>query len=220
MSRNLQQLILEGEHIQQDFKYCINDSKKIAISLVAFANTEGGRLLIGVKDNGKIVGISSDEEYYMVESAAQIYSKPKIPFETKQWVIEGKTVLEVTIEPSTQKPHYAQDDNGKWLAFIRVHDENKLAHKIQLEVWKKERQRHGVFLSYSDVERSLIRYLTDNKSITFSKFIRQARIHRKDAEEILSNLVTLNVVTINYTTKGVEFRLNEEMDTEDLLSFD
>ena len=40
-------LILEGEHQQQDFKFGITDSRKIARSLVAFANTDGGRLLIG-----------------------------------------------------------------------------------------------------------------------------------------------------------------------------
>jgi predicted HTH transcriptional regulator len=49
LAHRLYKLIEEGEHQQQDFKYCINDSKKIAKSLVAFANTDGGRLLIGVK---------------------------------------------------------------------------------------------------------------------------------------------------------------------------
>ena len=96
LSTYLYKLIDEGEHQQQDFKYCINDSKKIAKSLVAFANTDGGRLLIGVKDNGKIIGMSTDEEYYMVESAAKIYSNPPIDFSTQQWQEEGKTVLEIS----------------------------------------------------------------------------------------------------------------------------
>ena len=45
-------LIAEGEHQQQDFKFEISDARKIAKTLSAFANTDGGRLLIGVKDNG------------------------------------------------------------------------------------------------------------------------------------------------------------------------
>ena len=118
MSRYLYKLIEQGEHDQQDFKYCINDSKKIAKSLVAFANSKGGRLLIGVKDNGKIAGISSDEEFYMIESAAKIYSKPAIDFTTRQWQVEGKTVLEIGIEPGIEKPYFAKDENGKWLAYI------------------------------------------------------------------------------------------------------
>ena len=65
-------LISEGEHVRQDFKFEISDSRKIARSLSAFANTEGGRLLIGVKDNGRIAGVRSEEEMYMVEAAAQV----------------------------------------------------------------------------------------------------------------------------------------------------
>ena len=73
-SRNyIQNLILEGEHEHQDFKYQISDARKIARSISAFANNSGGRLLVGVKDNGNIAGVSSDEEIYMIEQAAQMY---------------------------------------------------------------------------------------------------------------------------------------------------
>ena len=48
--------------------------------LVAFANTDGGRLLIGVKDNGKIAGVRSEEEKYMIETAAQLYCIPEVEY--------------------------------------------------------------------------------------------------------------------------------------------
>ena len=86
-------LIAEGEHQRLDFKFEIADARKIARTLVAFANTDGGRLLIGVKDNGAIAGVRSDEEYYMLEAAAGIYCKPAVSFEFKEWNINGKTVL-------------------------------------------------------------------------------------------------------------------------------
>ena len=60
----IEELIAQGEHQQLDFKFEVSDSKKIARTLSAFANTDGGRLLIGVKDNGAIAGVRSDEEYY------------------------------------------------------------------------------------------------------------------------------------------------------------
>ena len=72
----IQQLVAEGEHIHQDFKFEISDARKIARSLSAFANTEGGRLLVGIKDNGKIAGIRSEEEIYMIEAAAEMYCQP------------------------------------------------------------------------------------------------------------------------------------------------
>ena len=55
----IHRLISEGEHVHQDFKFEISDARKIAKSISAFANTEGGRLLVGVKDNGKIAGVRS-----------------------------------------------------------------------------------------------------------------------------------------------------------------
>lgn len=216
MSTFLHKLIEQGEHQQQDFKFCINDSKKIAKSLVAFANTKGGRLLIGVKDNGKIAGIKSDEEFYMVESAAKIYSKPAIIFLTKQWHVDGKTVLEIQIEPSNEKPHFAKDENGKWLAYIRSADENLLAHKIQIEVWKKQNSSQGIHFSYSDDEKFLVNYLQNNSSISFSKFIRLAHISRKKAEDVLSNFTVMDVIGLNSTIEGTTFSLNKNISNIEL----
>ena len=215
----LHKLIDEGEHQQQDFKYCINDSKKIAKSLVAFANTDGGRLLIGVKDNGKIVGISTDEEFYMVEAAAKIYSDPPIIFTTKQWQSEGKTVLEILVDASDERPHFVKDESGKWLAYIRVKDENVLAHKIQLDVWKKQKSSRGIYFSYSNDEKWLVDYLQKYDSITYSKFIRLAQISRKKAADILSNFVVLEVVKLRSSRDGTDFTLNEALDIKELEKF-
>ena len=90
----LRGLIAEGEHQRLDFKFEINDARKIARTLSAFSNTDGGRLLIGVKDNGRIRGVRSDEEYYMVESAATLYCNPEVRFKSRNISIEGKQVLD------------------------------------------------------------------------------------------------------------------------------
>lgn len=219
MSTYLYKLIQEGEHQQQDFKYCINDSKKIAKSLVAFANTNGGRLLIGVKDNGKIAGIKSDEEFYMVEAAAKIYSNPPIDFTTKQWQIEGKIVLEIGIESSITKPHFARDENGKWLAYIRIDDENYLVHKIQINVWKKKNSTRGIYFTYSAEEKFLIDLLHIHTSVTFSKYLRLANISRRRAENILTNFIVMNVVEMKTSVEGTTFSLNKNIDETELNKF-
>jgi predicted HTH transcriptional regulator len=219
LNNGLYKLIEEGEHQQQDFKFCINDSKKIAKSLVAFANTDGGRLLIGVKDNGKVVGISTDEEYYMVESAAKIFSIPPIGFTTKQWHSEGKTVLEISVQPSEKKPHFAKDESGKWLAYIRIKDENVLAHNIQLVVWKKQNSPKGIHFTYSDDEKFLIDFLQQNEAITFTKLIRFAHISRKKAEDVLSNFVIMDVIKMQTSREGTVFVLNSEFDKAEFEKF-
>ena len=55
--RYIRSLINEGEHQQQDFKYRVSDAMKLAKSVSAFANTDGGRLLIGVRDDGHMSAI-------------------------------------------------------------------------------------------------------------------------------------------------------------------
>lgn len=200
-------MIQEGEHLHQDFKYCVNDSRKIAKSLAAFANTDGGKLLLGVKDNGKIAGVRTDEEFYMIESAAKIYSKPAIKFSTKQWLIEGKTVLEIQVEPSDKKPHFAKDENGKWIAYVRVNDENCVAHKIQVNVWKNSKK--PLHFTLTEIEKTLISYLSENLSVSLSKFIRLTHISRSKGEEILTNMAILNIILINTTSEGTTFSLNK-----------
>ena len=106
-------LIAEGEHQQQDFKFEISDARKIAKTLSAFANTDGGKLLIGVKDNGKIAGVRSDEEQYMIEAAAGLYCSPEVNYTMQTYLVEGRSVLVVQIEESDRKPVYAKDEAGQ-----------------------------------------------------------------------------------------------------------
>lgn len=215
VSNYIQKLILQGEHQRQDFKYCISDSKKIARSLVAFANTDGGRLLIGVKDNGNIAGVRSEEEYYMVEAAARIYSKPMIEFTTKQHFTGGKTVLEVMIEPSANKPHYAVDENGKWWAYFRKDDENRLASKVMLEVWKKQKSADGILINYSDSEKILLDYLAGHEKISVSKYARIAHLPYKKAEQIIINFRVLNILKDCFTDARIDYSINEEFDRQE-----
>ncbi len=209
VNKRLEKLIAQGEHQAQDFKYCINDSKKIAKSLVAFANTDGGRLLIGVKDNGTITGVKSEEEYYMVEAAAKIYSKPAIDFSFRQWMSEGKTVLQINIPPGNERPHFAQTESGKWLAYTRKDDQNLLTSAIQLKVWEQEKSGKGVFISYSDNEKTLLDYLEKNQTITPRKFSQIAKISFRKAQNIIIDFILLDIMEVWVTHKKTLYRINE-----------
>lgn len=209
MSVYIKKLIQQGEHQQLDFKYAINDSKKIARSLVAFANTDGGILLIGVKDNGAIVGVSSEEEYFMVEAAASLYSRPQVPFNSRKWIVNGKIVLEIEIPKSTDRPHYSEEKDKRWKVYIRVKDQNLLANSVLLDVWKKESQKSGVYLKYTDKEKILLHFLQDNNTITISKFCRIARVSNYKARTILVNLILLDIIEIRFTDKKTYYTLKE-----------
>jgi len=207
---HIKRLIAGGENQQLDFKFEVADARKIARSLAAFANTEGGRLLIGVKDNGKIAGIRSEEEYYMVEAAAQLYCRPAVYFESVEWEVEKKKILEIIIPKSDKKPHYAPQKDDKYLIYIRVKDQNLLANSVLLKVWRREKQIKGTRMRYTDNERLLLNYLHDHSLITLGRFIKEAKISRRKAETILVNLILLNVIEIHFTEKGAFYTLTAD----------
>jgi predicted HTH transcriptional regulator len=208
MDNYLKKLIAEGENQQLDFKYCVSDSRKIARTLSAFANSDGGRILIGVRDNGSIAGIKSDEEIYMVDTAAQLFCRPEITFTIKQHVTEGKTIVEVVVIKGNKRPYQAKDENGKWLSYFRHHDQNLIANRVLLQVWRKEGKRSGVLVKFGKVENSLLDYLGKNGSITLSRFRKIARISSYKAEAILANLIIFKVLIMNASEKGFSYELN------------
>lgn len=206
----LKNLISQGEHQQLDFKFGITDSKKIARSLAAFANTDGGKLLVGVKDNGSIAGVRSDEEYYMIDAASQLYTKPNVFFEVKQHIIDGKKVLEINIPKSKNKPHSAPTPTGEYKVYIRVKDQNLLANIILLNVWKRENTNQGIMLRFSDKEKILFEFLEENAEITLSKFCKIALITRNKAQRIITDLIILKLLKMRTTEKSAFYSIVEE----------
>ncbi|HON18967.1 MAG TPA: ATP-binding protein [Salinivirgaceae bacterium] len=195
----IEQLIEEGEHQQQDFKFAINDAKKIARSLVAFANTEGGRLLIGVKDNGKIAGVRSEEEIHMLEAAIELYTRPKIKAVVKPWNVHGKSVIEVTILPGKSKPYYAPDEHNCWKAYLRKGDTNIIANELVVESWKRKRSQKGILMKLNKEHQDLINFLKEHGEITLMRYSRIAKISSDEAKKILIDLMVLDI--IEYASK-------------------
>jgi len=210
MEHFLKQLIADGENLHLDFKYCVSDSRKIARTLSSFANSDGGKILIGVRDNGSIAGIKSDEEIYMVDTAANLFCRPEINYTIKQHTTGGKTILEVDVLKGTKRPYQVKDENGRWLSYFRNNDQNLLANRVLLQVWRKEEKGRGVLVKFSKAENSLLDYLKENGSITLSKFRKIARISSYKAEAILANLIIFKVLIMKASEKGFTYELNPD----------
>ena len=201
-SHYIQDLILEGEHEHQDFKYQITDARKIARSIAAFANNSGGHLLIGVKDNGNIAGVSSDEEIYMIEMAAQRYCRPEQQVAFKVFRINGKSVVKADIAEAQEKPVEAQDDNGVWHVYYRVADENVLASRLHERILSQEtgvEETHtSGTISYSEREQVLLSYLRDHGGITLDGYMKLAHISEESATRIVVALQGMGVLDLQY----------------------
>ncbi|RZK42311.1 MAG: ATP-binding protein [Pedobacter sp.] len=199
---NIKRLILEGENVGLDFKKTISNAEKIAKTLVAFANNRGGRLLIGVADDGTIKGVKSeDEEKYMISKAANQYCKPAVSHSFEETYVDDKLVLVVDIPKSDTKPHYALNDDGKWWVYFRVQDKSILASKIIVEVLKEDSKETGPLIAYSDYEKKLLTYLEENGRITLKEFTKLTRSSHKKAQRIFVNLILAGVIMPHLSEK-------------------
>ena len=209
---HIQNLIQEGEHQMLDFKFEISDSRRIARSLAAFANTDGGRLLVGVKDNGAIAGVRSDEEIHMIQAAAEMYCQPPVRYSTEEWEINGKTVLEVIVPKDTEK-HKAPDNQGQYKIFVRVNDENLIADNVLIKVWRSDKLLRPAKITFTETEHLLLSYLAENREITLRDFQQLARIGRRKAEAILADFVIVGTIELVQTNQNTYFKLVDDPKT-------
>lgn len=202
----IQRLIEEGEHEHQDFKFSISDARKIARSLSAFANNDGGRLLIGIKDNGNIAGVRNEEDIYVVEQAAQMYCRPAQNVEFTAYKTEGGAiVICAEIARASRRPVQVQEPDGSWRTYYRVKDENIVAPDLMVRAWRQKEAQKGSLLSFSETESVLIEYLEKNGNASIEEFMKTARISRHTAEEIITKLYAIDVIDFTYT--GTTFKI-------------
>lgn len=193
-SRNLLELIREGEHENQDFKYKISDSRKIARTISAFSNTSGGRLLVGVRDNGVVAGVKDEDDIYMIENATQIFLSPSVNPEILAHNVDGKVVWEINIPEGSNKP-YKVEELDSMTAYYRDQDENFAANAVLIEVWKQEQaNRSKRPVEFSDSERKLIDYLKVYPGISTSKAAKVMAIDRRRTIETLARLIRWEVI--------------------------
>ena len=200
---DLHALIREGEHGEQDFKYRISDARKIARTLSAFANTAGGRLLVGVRDNGSIAGVKDEDDIYMLESASEVFLKPALKLEVWAHEIDGKTVWEIEISEGKEKPYQVDEIDGL-KAYYRDGDQNFVANAVLKEVWKQDRLKESKHpVAFTDKEQRLIQYLKDYDDVSVSKAAKVMQLHRSKTIEILARLVRWEVINWTHDTQEV-----------------
>lgn len=199
--QSIQLKLIQGESQTVEFKFELNSARRIAATLSAFANTDGGTLLVGVKDNGSVAGIRLEEELYVLDAAATIYCNPPIELENKRHDIQGKMVLESVIKPALSKPTLAETEPGNWKAWVRYGASNRLASLIHLELWRmnENNQRPSV---YSTKEQKLISAFNDKKWLTLNQAVRLSKMPRHEVVRTLASFVRWNIAEMTPEEAG------------------
>lgn len=198
--------IRQGEGLKQDFKYAVNDSRKIARTLSAFANTEGGTLLIGVKDDGSIKGIRSEEEIYMVEAAATMFCKPELGFSSILWKIQGKEILELSIEAYPQELVFAPDEKNCWKAYLRFEDSNHWLNDIYIQVKKRQKSDNGISIQMDDHYRKLLQLFDRRRILSWKQMLLETGIYRQKLKKILIDLISVELIDFHINKDGIFYK--------------
>ena len=101
--KDIQQQIAAGENEKVEFKQGFNN--EVIETVVAFANTSGGSLFIGVSDAGKITGTSTAKET-LQNWTKEIKNKtsPAQVVDIAEYEIDGKVIYQIRVNEFPVKP--------------------------------------------------------------------------------------------------------------------
>jgi predicted HTH transcriptional regulator len=201
--RELRKLAAEGEGLQLEFKRKAAYPEKIVRELIAFANTEGGTLLIGIDDDGSIPGVKyPDEEGHVICEALKKYCRPPLLYkETFIAISENKYIVRFDIPPSHKRPHYIVHENTRH-SFVRERDMSIKASPEMEEIVRRSKNKRDIRFTFGDAEKKLMEYLMEHQAISLTTYQKLSGLNRFKARRKLILLVLANVLKITATEKG------------------
>ena len=194
--QDLKNLVATGESSFLEFKHKISSPEKIAREIAAFANYKGGTILIGVSDNGSLVGTESYlEEEFWLSLASQEICVPVVPIKVKLIHVGNKDILMAEVPEAEKKPIYVKGKKRRKV-FIRQNDESVMASDEMVEILKNGSSDEGVTFEYGERERTLFRYLNEYSDITVTRFSILINVTTYRAAKILVNLVSAGILDL------------------------
>lgn len=192
MLNDLKEQIALGEDSRRQFKVDVRNAESLASEMAAFANAEGGVILIGVSDKGEAMGLSKEDvgriNQLISNAASQLVRSPLTVQTRNLRAGKGRVVIELSIPKGLDKPYF--DKNGViWLKSGA--DKRRVNNKEELRrLFQASEQFHADELPVRAGEEAL-------DKLRFRDFLRD--VHQMeypdDAAERLRLLQNLNLAT-------------------------
>ncbi|MBS3952432.1 MAG: putative DNA binding domain-containing protein [Methylomicrobium sp.] len=123
-------LLAQSEGKTLEFKRDLSSPKPLLKTLVAFANSAGGRLVVGVSDDKHIIGVDDplSEEERLCNLIADNISPRLVP-NIELATVDAKTLLVVEVFPSNSRPHFLRKEGAETGVFVRLGSTNRQADR-------------------------------------------------------------------------------------------
>ena len=183
----LLELITNGENSGVEFKRDTIDNRALAKELVAFANLRGGRVVLGVDDDGSIMGVIRDrlEEWVMTTCRDKIRTELIPYYEIIRDVEPGKDVAIVQVDRGWAVHHVWHNNHRTY--YIRVGTQSREASAEELE--RLFQQRGAFRLEVRGVSGSSAGDFDYRRFIDYFRRIRSQETPDMDNENAWRNLL-------------------------------
>jgi predicted HTH transcriptional regulator len=212
-SKELKELIAEGESSLLEFKRKISSHEKIAKEISALANTIGGTLILGVDDDGSIVGIESEKsDLDSIEQVCGFMLQPPVEFTYEIVNVSRKEVLVIYIPQGSNKPHRViENPKGKKnenKVYIRIGEKSLVASREMSRFLASQNEdAPPLQISIGEREKRFFAYLEKYERATVKDFAKLVNISERRSERILIKLVRAGVLQIHVDSERDYFTL-------------
>ena len=144
--------LFSGESKNVEYKVTVPEkSEKYMKTVVAFANTQGGRLVIGVDDKThQVVGVDNDNLFLVMDLLANAISdscEPQIIPDIEPQTVNGKTIIVVTVEAGKNRPYYIKSKGKEKGTYVRIAGTSRVAYAEKI----RELEMEGARISWDEL---------------------------------------------------------------------
>lgn len=187
---SVEKLIKQGENKRLELKEKLPSGNAIAKTVIAYSNTSGGKIIIGVKNNLEIIGVNENKIFEIEEKITSVIYDlcyPNILPELYTLNVNGKILVVIEIFRGNLLPYYLKNKGKREGTFVRIGSTNRLADETM--ILELERQKQG--RSFDEDENMDFKIKNLELNIIIDKF---KQINKKANYEKLRNLKLIKCI--------------------------
>lgn len=203
---SVKQLIARGKGVSLEFIAHIENQLTITRTIVAFANTNGGKVIVGINEKNKIVGVVPAEELKLLEEIISNECSPAVPFESRVIEYGRHLLLEIDITKSTNK-HKAKGEGGQMKFYHRIDDATLVGNRVIINLWRLQDESAPRSIDLDDNLKAIYEFIEKHKPVTVSKIFRFFALNKNDVNLYLAQLNYWGYIDCVIVESGMAYTL-------------
>ena len=204
--KTLGETLIDGENQFQAFFENTQDSLEIAKTAIAFSNTYEGKIIIGIKKNGKIIGVNPQAEIQNFINITKEFCEFQSEYIFNIIQDSFRMVLEVVVPVINKKPNYLLH-NGQREVYVRSNKFNVKSNKILENSWKFISKNNPRPLTLSDIESEVLNFIKLNAKSSLNKIHKNMNHPIATVDFILVRLISWELIGMEILETYSEFSI-------------